>query len=303
MSGTVPRVLTLILATQVAADSQRTSSEVPAIRVDVGVVRVPVTVRGPLGNPVPGLQREHFRVFENDTERPIRYFSSQDSPVSIGILLDTSGSMNPKLRETRDAVSRLLRTAAAGDEYFLIAFADRPRMRSDIGRDANEILRTLPRLRASGWTALLDALDLGLRTIKRASNSRKALLLISDGADNRSRLTQTELENHIRESDTCVYALAVFDEQQSEHNLRLLADLTEETGGIMLTAHTAMDLPGSIEQLARHIRNHYVLGYTPETPYDGRYRRVNVQLVLPDADTMTVSSRAGYYAPSPAAKQ
>jgi Ca-activated chloride channel homolog len=275
------------------------NADAPTIRVDVGLVHVPVTVTGPLGNPVSNLTSSDFEVFEDGAGRSIQYFSSQDTPVSIGILFDASGSMQTQLREAREAVARLLRSGMQGDEYFLIAFSDRARLIVPPERGSDEILRRLGRIRAGGWTALLDAAHLGLTTMRRTHNVRKALIVLSDGADNRSRFTQTEILDLVRESDASVYALGLAGEGQSDANLRLLADLAEETGGRMLPVASPADLPAAIEQISRSVRNQYLLGFSPVMPYDGRYRTVTVKLTRPSSERLHASWRTGYRSPGP----
>jgi VWFA-related protein len=206
--------------------------------------------------------------------------------------------MKPKIRQAREAVGRLLRTGIEGDEYFLVAFSDRPRTLTEMVRNPDKILQKLPHIRAGGWTALLDAADLSLTIMRSAGNNRKALVLLSDGEDNRSRFTETELRQRIRESDTCFYAIGLLGEDQSDGNLRLLADLAKETGGLMLPVAELADLPHAIEQIAVNLRNQYVLGYAPTGPYDGRYRHVNVRLTTPEAQRLRASWRAGYYSPA-----
>jgi Ca-activated chloride channel family protein len=273
----------------------------PTIRVDVALAHIPVSVTGPLGNPVSDLHREDFRLFEDGREQPIRYFSAQEAPVSIAILFDASGSMAPKLHEAREAVARLVRTSMHGDEYFLITFSDRARVITKGPQTPEEILRKLPKIHAAGWTALLDAADLGLRTLKSAANQRKALVILSDGADNRSRYTEMDLLRRIRESDTCIYALGLPGQDQSESNVRLLRELAQATGGLMLPVAALEELPAAVEQIAVNVRNQYLLGYSPAEPYDGRYRNVTVRLTRPESERLRASWRTGYYAAWPAA--
>lgn len=283
-------------------EDARSGSVLPepaTIHVEAGLVQIPVTVTGPLGNPVTHLRQTDFEVLEDGTGRPIRHFSGEDAPVTIGIVFDASGSMRPHLREARSAVARLLRAGMEGDEYFLIAFGDRPRLMVEPVRSADQVLDKLQSIRAGGWTSLLDAAHLGLATMQRASNTRKALILLSDGADNRSRFTQLDIRTQVRESETCVYALGLFGDGQSDANIRLLADLAEATGGRMLRVASPADLPAAIEQISVSIRNQYVLGYSPVTPWDGRYRRVTVRLTRPESERLRASWRAGYYSPAP----
>jgi Ca-activated chloride channel family protein len=242
-------------------------------------------------------------LFEDGAEQPVRYFSSQEAPVSMAIVFDASGSMKPKMNEAREAVARLVRTAVPGDEYFLITFSDRARVITRNPQAPEEILRRLPRIRSGGWTALLDAAHLALAKLRSAANERKVLVILSDGADNRSRYTETDLLRRIRESDTCVYALGLPGEDQSDSNLRLLKEIANATGGMMLPVATLADMPAAVERIGVSIRNQYLLGYSPATPYDGRYRKVIVTLTRPESEQLRASWRAGYYSPWPSASR
>src|SRR5215472_10066380 len=165
------------------------------IRVDTQLVLIPVTVTDPLNRFVTGLDRENFRVFEDKSEQKVTHFASEDAPLSVGLVFDTSGSMGSKLDKSRQAVAQFFKTANPEDEFFLIEFNDRPEMVVDFTTHLEEIQNRLTFTQSKGRTALLDAVYLALHNMKKAKNARKALLIISDGGDNSSRYAESEIKN------------------------------------------------------------------------------------------------------------
>ena len=303
----ISSLLTVVLAVAqgpiegIASRPARARARVaPAIRVDVPLVLVPVSVTGPTGKPVLGLQRKDFHLFEDGAEQSVKYLSRQDAPASIGIVFDTSGSMEWKLDKARAAVSQFLRTGCSGDEYFLITFDDRPQLLTPFTDSATEIERTLAPIRASGATALLDAAYLALHTMRSARNPRRALLVLSDGGDNRSRYSESELRRRVREADTCIYAAGLKGPGLSKRSIRLLTELAEETGGRMFPVDKMAELPETVEEISTNIRNQYVLGYSSTKPDDGLYRKLEVRVDRPAGfPPLRATWRNGYYAPSP----
>src|SRR5581483_10750278 len=181
------------------------------IRIDSNMVLVPVTVVNPYNQPVTGLEKEHFKVFDDKTEQTITHFSMDDEPVAVGLVFDVSGSMGTKLRESRQAANEFFRTANPDDEFFLVEFADQPKLVSPLGTAVPDIQNQLVFSPSKGRTALLDAVFLAMHEMKKSTKNRKALLIISDGGDNSSRYTESELRSLVRESDVLVYAIGVFE--------------------------------------------------------------------------------------------
>lgn len=268
--------------------------------MDVGLVLVPVTVTGPFGAPFPGLMKESFRLFEDGVEQQIRYLSSDDAPISLGIVFDASRSMEGRMDQSRAAITRFFRTSAEGDEFFLIAFNDAPRLLCNFTSDTDEIEKSLVGIQPKNWTALLDAVCMAIHQMKRARNSRRALLILSDGGDNNSRYTETELKRIIREGDVCIYSIGLFGTGLIRHHERLLRQLSAETGGRFRRVAKIADLPDAVQELSDAIRNQYLLGYSPSNPAsDGLYRRIEVRLKAAlDLSLLHVSWRTGYYAPA-----
>ena len=276
------------------------------IRVDTTVVQIPVTVTDPLNRFVTGLEKEHFRVFEDKVEQQISYFASEDAPLSIGLVFDTSGSMGSKLGKSRQAVAQFFKTANPEDEFFLVQFNDRPELIQDFTTNLEEIQNRLTFTQAKGRTALLDAVYMALHKMKKARNPRKALLIISDGGDNSSRYTESEIKNLVREADVQIYAIGIFEPVSSRGRTAeelngpgLLNELAEQTGGRHFAVENLNELPDVAAKIGIELRNQYILGYSPIIKErDGKYRKVLVKLVAPKRmPPLRAFFRQGYYAP------
>ena len=273
------------------------------IRVDVNLVLIPVTVTDPLNRLVTGLDRENFFLYESNNLQKIKSFSSEDAPVSIGIIFDLSGSMGNKLIRARDSITEFLRTANPQDEFFVIGFNDRPELIEDFTSSVDDIEARLMSVRAGKRTALLDAIYFGVNKMKQARNERKALFIVSDGGDNRSRYTENEVRNIIRESDVQIYAVGIFDQYAATPEERtgpiLLNDICDETGGQLYRVDDIADMGDIATKISAELRNEYVIGYRPDDARkDGKWRKVKVKLEPPPGlPPLTVHARTGYYAP------
>jgi Ca-activated chloride channel family protein len=271
------------------------------LRVDTTLILVPVTVNDPLNRPVSGLEKENFRLFEDKVEQPIRHFAMDDEPVAVGLVFDTSGSMGDKLRRSRLAAREFFRTANPEDEFFLVEFDSTPRLVVSLTKSTGEIENRLAFSQSKGSTALLDAIYMSLHEMKKSKKNKKALLIISDGGDNRSRYTVGEVRNTVRESDVLIYSIGVFGGAGSYEEVAgpgLLSNISEDTGGQMFIAN-AVELPDIAQKIGIELRNRYVLGYTPQNqPRDGKYHRIQVQVVPPKGlPKLRAHWRLGYYAP------
>ena len=268
-----------------------------SIRVESKLVLVPVTVTDTYGAPFPGLTRDQFRLYEDGVQQQLKYFATDDAPVSMGIVFDASRSMEGRLNQSREAVSRFFRTSVAGDEFFLVEFNDRPRLLCGFTRDSSLIEKSLEGLMPRNWTALLDAVYMAIHQMKRASNPRKALLILSDGGDNNSRYTESEIKSRVREADVCIYSVGLGSGLIRRH-VRLLKQLAEETGGEYRHAEKTSDLPDAIGKISRAIRNQYLLGYSSTNASDdGMYRKIHVT-VAAGSRPVHAAWRTGYYAPA-----
>ena len=273
------------------------------IRVDVNLVLIPLTVTDPLNRLVTGLERDNFFMYESNNLQKIKSFSSEDAPVSIGIIFDLSGSMTNKILRARDSILEFLRTANPQDEFFVIGFNDRPELIEDFTSSVDDIEARLLNVRPGKRTALLDAIYFGVNKMKQAKNERKALLVVSDGGDNRSRYTENEVRNIVRESDVQIYSIGIFDQYAATPEERtgpiLLNDISDETGGQLYRVDDIADMGDIATKISAELRNEYVIGYKPDdTRKDGKWRKVKVKLVPPPGlPPLTVHARTGYYAP------
>ncbi len=277
------------------------------IRVDTTLVQIPVTVTDPLNRFVTGLEAANFRVFEDKAEQKLVQFSNEDVPLAIGIVFDCSGSMADKLNKSREAVSQFFKTANSEDEFFLVEFSDNSRLVSGFTNNTEQIQNKLAFARPSGKTALLDAILMALNQMRKASNPRKALLVISDGGDNNSRYTEGEIKNRVREADVQIYAIGIYEPVASRGRTAeelsgpsLLTELAEQTGGRQFPVENLNELPDVATKIGIELRNQYVLFYNPSNrERDGKYRRVQVKLVQPKGlPPLRAFWRTGYYAPS-----
>jgi Ca-activated chloride channel homolog len=277
------------------------------IRVDTTLVLIPVTVTDPLNRFVTGLEKENFRIFEDKVEQDISQFSSEDAPLSVGIVFDCSGSMGSKLLMSRKAVAQFFKTANPEDEFFLVEFSDRAELAIKFTTSLEEIQNRLTFTQSRGKTALLDAVYLGLHEMKKGKNARKALLIISDGGDNNSRYTETEVKNLVREADVQIYAMGIFEPAASRGRTAeemggptLLSEIAEQTGGRHFPVENLSELPNIAEKIGIELRNQYIIGYSPKNlERNGKYRRVQVKLVQPKGlPPLRAFWRLGYYAPT-----
>jgi Ca-activated chloride channel family protein len=273
------------------------------IRMNVDMVLIPVTVTDPMNRLVTGLEQDDFQIFENGGKQEIRTFASEDAPVSIGIIFDLSGSMTSKLVRARESILQFIKTANPQDEFFVIGFNDRPELIEDFTSSVEDIQARLATVRSGHRTALLDAIYYGVAKMKDAAHERKALLVVSDGGDNRSRYTEGEVRSQVRESDVEIYSIGVFDPYAATPEERtgpeLLNELSEETGGRMFRVDDIAEMGDIAEKISTELRNQYVIGYRPkDLTRDGKWRKVKVKLNPPQGlPPLTVHARTGYYAP------
>ena len=287
-----------------AEDDPGLKTRTKPIKVDVNLVLVSVSIVDPLNRQVTGLDKENFEVFEGKQRQEIRHFSSEDAPVSVGAIFDVSGSMAGKIDRAREAVLEFFKTANPQDEFFMIAFADKPEEVTDFTQSVEDIegrlLYTVPK----GRTALLDAIYLSLHKMSQARYEKKALLIISDGGDNHSRYTESEIKNLVKESDVQIYAIGLYDHyfptEEERLGPQLLTDITELTGGRAFSVDNPNDLADVATKIGIELRNQYVLGYRPTKPAnDGKWHKIRVKLVPPKGlPPLQVHAKTGYYARS-----
>lgn len=273
------------------------------IRMNVDLVLIPVTVTDPMNRLVTGLEKPDFQIYENNKEQAIHTFAAEDAPVSIGIIFDLSGSMTSKLLRAREAILQFVKTANPQDEFFVIGFNDRPELIEDFTGSIEQIQARLATVRSGHRTALLDAIYYGVQKMHDARHERKALLVVSDGGDNRSRYTEGEVKSEVREADVEIYSIGIFDPYaptpEERTGPQLLADISEVTGGRLFRVDDIDELSDIAEKISTELRNQYVIGYRPkDLTRDGKWRKVKVKVNPPPGlPPLTVYARTGYYAP------
>lgn len=275
------------------------------LRIDSSLVLIPAQVTTRAGSPIVDLTRKDFRIYEDGTEQEIAYFAKDDAPVSIGLLLDSSGSMRNKKQKSSEAAAAFFRTANSDDEFFLIEFDDRPKLAVPFTGDTDLLYREINHARPYGRTSLFDAIHMALGVMKGARHARKALVIVSDGGDNRSRHTFTAIKSAVLEADVQLYAMGIFDPEgtpagspEESNGPQLLDQLAELSGGRHFPVFNLATLPEVSARIGHLLRNQYLLGYNPtNASRDGLYRGIKLDVVAPADTALHVQFRKGYYAP------
>src|SRR6266478_5438680 len=233
--------------------------------------------------------------------------SAEDVPISIGVIFDFSGSMSNKVGKAREAAVQFFKTANPQDEFFLVSFNERAELTSSFTNSVEDLQSRMMLTVPKGRTALLDAIYLGLSQMRGAHNAKRALLILSDGGDNHSRYNESDIKRLVKEADTQLYAVGIFDplgyRNRSPEELggpSLLSEVTEMTGGRVFAVEKLDDLPDIASKIGMELRNQYVLGYRPSNKaHDARWRKLKIKLRAPKGlPPLSVYSKTGYYAPS-----
>jgi Ca-activated chloride channel family protein len=274
----------------------------PLIRANSNLILVPVHVTSRTGETVSGLDAKLFTVLEDKAPQPIVSFGNDDVPISIGVVLDLSGSMSNKSVIAANALHSFLEIANPEDEAFLLTVSTRPESVSGFTQDFGFLEDHLLGVKDGGATALVDTIYLGLERMRSARNSRKALLIISDGMDNHSRYSIPELMRIAEERDVQIYSIGVetfaitkkpMELTEDRNGQFFLQSLADRTGGLKLTVRDFSDTPSAAAKLGRAMRDQYVIGYSPGPKNEtGKWRTIQVKVALPQT---RVSSRTGYY--------
>jgi Ca-activated chloride channel homolog len=277
------------------------------IHFDVDLALVNVTVTDPYNRLVTGLETDNFRVFEDNVEQEVVTFSAEDVPISIGVIFDFSGSMSNKVGKAREAALQFFKTANPQDEFFLVSFNERAELTSSFTNSVEDLQSRMMLTAPKGRTALLDAIYLGLSQMRGAHNAKRALLILSDGGDNHSRYNESDIKRLVKEADTQLYAIGIFDplgyRNRTPEELggpSLLSEITEMTGGRVFAVEKLDELPDIASKIGMELRNQYVLGYRPSNKaHDARWRKLKIKLRAPKGlPPLSVYSKTGYYAPS-----
>jgi Ca-activated chloride channel family protein len=277
------------------------------IHLNVDLALINVTVTDPFNRLVTGLEQDNFRVFEDNVEQELVNFSAEDVPISIGVIFDFSGSMSNKVGKAREAAIQFFKTANPQDEFFLVSFNERAELSSTFTNSVEDLQSRLMLSAPKGRTALLDAIYLGLSEMRGAHNAKRALLILSDGGDNHSRYNESDIKRLVKEADTQLYAIGIFDQighrngtPEELNGPSLLNEVTEMTGGRVFNVEKLDDLPDIASKIGMELRNQYVIGYRPSNKtHDARWRKVKIKLRAPRGlPPLSVYSKTGYYAPS-----
>jgi Ca-activated chloride channel family protein len=299
-------ILTLILCSgAVLLGKQNPVAEgCPALRAEANLVTVPVNVFDTQNRFVNHLDTKFFRVFEDGVEQSIVAIGEEDVPASIGFVFDTSASMGVKLDLSRQAIAEFLKAANPDDEFFLLPFDSRPGAVTGFTSRSEDILEQLAHARPAGTTAMLDAIQAAFLNMRRAKYSRRAIVIISDGGDNHSRTTKTDILRMAREADAQVYTLGTYEPPAVRHRTpeeftgpELLAGISEQTGGRSFPVRKSSDIADAAIRIGFELRNQYVIAYRPENQnWNGLYRRITVETAAPGFPQLHTYWRQGYYA-------
>ena len=261
---------------------------------------VNVTVTDNRDRLISNLRVGDFSVLDDKHRQHIRYFSSEDAPISVVVVLDSSGSMRNRFEQARSAATEFFQCSNPLDEFSVITFADTPRILAGSHDSLSEIESGLSRVRPGGETALWDAVYLGLQQLRSARYPKKALLLISDGGDNHSRYSQSEIKSVLQEADVQVHAIYIFESfprrREETSGLLALDEVASTTGGRVLLTHDASELQRAVRQISDDLRSQYVLGYLPgPSARDGKWHRIKVELNVPTSRKLRAYAKKGYY--------
>jgi len=286
-------------------DQQKPAPEVDGpVIIHTDLITFTVTVTDTYGRFVSGLGKNAFTVFDEKKPQEITYFSDDDSPVSVGVLFDVSGSMSgDKVRRARDALSKFVQTSHNSDEYFLIGFNARAQLLLDKTRDGNAVLDKMTFVQTRGNTALYDACYLGVEKVQRGAHPKRALLLISDGQDNNSRYTFNELRRLLKESDVVLYGIGILGGGDAGSSLGMegqgiMDELAGVSGGKAFFPRSPAEMDDIFEQIALELRHQYSIGYKPTNfSDDGKWHKVKVKVTPPRGlPRLFVRTKEGYYA-------
>ena len=285
-------------------DTVSAASSPSTFRSNVDLVLVPVTVLDHSNHAVTGLSSTDFSLLEDKQLQSIKYFSSEDQPLSLAIVLDASASMAPRIEQARNAVLDLVRSSNPLDDISLVTVGDKPYVDFHFDDSINSLSSRVASIQPDGQTALWDAMLLSLHEMRHARHSRRAIVVISDGGDNHSRYTESELKSLLEEADVEVYAIGMFDRfprrNEERTGPRDLDELTSTTGGRLISVHEATELARAVTQINNELRNQYVLGYSPtRRSSDQRWHKLRVTLShSAKREQLHLISKKGYVASS-----
>jgi Ca-activated chloride channel homolog len=272
------------------------------IKINVDLVVLHATVQNSNHNPVSGLGKEAFQVYEDGVLQEIESLSYEDIPVTAGLVIDNSGSMRPKRAEAIAAALAFARASNAKDQIFVVIFNEHvsfglPASTPFTDKTA-QLEFALSKVAADGMTALYDAVAAALEHLKKGDCDKQSLIVISDGADNASRHNLAQIMALARQSEAIIYTIGIYDRNDPDRNPGSLKQIAKATGGEAFLPRSVKDVVPICERIARDIRTQYTITYVPkDIKYDGKYRVIQVKAGAPGRERLMVRARAGYYAP------
>ena len=284
-----------------AAPQTPTAPPDDRIILDRDLVTVSVTVSDPYGRFVTGLEKSHFEIYDDKIKQEIAFFSDADNPLTLGVVYDVSGSMSTKLSRSIHALRRFVETSHTEDEYFLVTFNHRAQLTRDFTMSGDTLINSLTLVNTDGRTALYDAAFIGIEKARQGRHDKRALLIISDGQDNNSRYTFSELRDLVREADVQLYAIGIVDlvrdHELGAYGESVLEELARSTGGRAFFPSSEEELVDVCTQIALELRHQYSVGYYPTTNIrDGRWHKIKVKVDPPPGlPRLAVRSKEGYF--------
>jgi len=294
-----------IQAQQPPPPGQSTPGQGSTIKIDVNLVVLHTTVLDDRGKFADGLKQDNFRVLEDKAEQKLALFKREDVPVSMGLVVDNSGSMRDKRPRVNEAAITLVQASNPQDEAFVVNFNDDYYLDldKDFSSSVPELKEALERIDSRGSTALYDAVIGSLDHLKKAHKDKRVLLVVTDGEDNTSRNSLEKTIREIQKTDTVIYTIGLLSEEKGKAKTKAkkaLKEIAEASGGLAYFPENVEDVHNICDQVAHDIRNQYTLGYYPSnTRRDGTYRAVAVEVIPPRGRGKLVArTRNGYYAPT-----
>jgi Ca-activated chloride channel family protein len=300
-AASIAAALVLLFRPALPAHPALPAQDPPSFRSSSSeLVVLPVVVTDKQNRYISDLAREQFVVFDNGRKVPIEFFTNEDAPATIGLVVDASGSMRKKLGEVLTATLAFAKTSNPQDELFALRFNDDVRnavaeRRFLLAEDLVALEQAIGSMRAEGRTSLYDALIAGMDQLRDGSRARKALVVISDGGDNASRATLDQVLARARDSNAAIYTVGIFDANDMEKNPGVLKSLARLTGGERFLPQSPGELVQACLRIAREIRSGYTLGYAPPDR-DGAFHRIRVEVAPADRRRLNVRTRPGYFA-------
>jgi Ca-activated chloride channel homolog len=272
------------------------------IRVSTNLVVLHATAEDRRGLHVSGLDKGSFQVYEDGVLQQIKYFSHEDIPVTVGLVIDNSGSMRKKRAEVIAAGLAFARSSNPQDQIFVVNFNEHVRFAlpgdTPFTGQIPQLEVALSRIITSGQTALYDAVAAALEHLKKGESDKKVLIVISDGGDNASNHSLAQIMAMAQHADAIVYTIGLFDEEDEDRNPKVLRQLAKDTGGDVFLPHSLREAVPICEKIARDIRNQYTIAYVPSNrKQDGTYRVIRVRASAPGREHLMVRTRGGYQAP------